>query len=82
MSSGSVIGHYFQLALERNTFRRSVRVGFVVGILLNLINNPGLLSLHSFNDLSIGRVILTFLVPFFVSTYSSVLSNSKLKHEC
>jgi hypothetical protein len=82
MRSISVIGHYFQLALERNTFRRAVRVGIIVGILLNLINNPGLLSLHSFNNLSIGRVILTFLVPFFVSTYSSVLSNNKLKHEC
>lgn len=81
MRSISVMGHYFQLALERNTFRRAVRVGFVVGILLNLINNPSLFSSHSFANVSLGRIILTFLVPFFVSTYSSVLSSSKLKHE-
>ncbi len=82
MRTINAISHYFQLALEQNTFRRAVKVGIIVGIMLNLINNPGLLSLHSFNDLNIGRVIFTFLVPFFVSTYSSVLSNNKLKHEC
>jgi len=81
MRSGCVIGQYFQLAIERNTLVRAIRVSIVVGILLNLINNPGLLSLHSFNNVSFGRVILTFLVPYFVATYSSVLSGSKLKKD-
>jgi hypothetical protein len=79
MRSGSIIGYYFHLAIERNTFIRAVRVGIIVGIVLNLINNPGLIYLHSFNNVSYGRVILTFLVPYFVSTYSSVMSNSQLK---
>ncbi|NJO89714.1 MAG: SpoIIE family protein phosphatase [Chloroflexia bacterium] len=79
MGLGTVIKYYFQLATDRNTFRRAVKVAIFVGIILNLINNPGLFYSLSLQDLKIGRVILTFLVPYFVSTYSSVLSNSNLK---
>src|SRR6056297_1657243 len=71
--------YYLQLAIERKTFTRSVRVALLVGIILNLINTPQLFFDFSGNDINVFRVLLTFLVPFFVSTYSSVLSNSNLK---
>ena len=64
---------------KKKTFKRAIRVALLVGIILNLINNPQLFLDFSVSELSTSRVLLTFLVPFFVSTYSSVLSNRNLK---
>lgn len=79
MESGNLFTFYLNLALEKHTLNRSVRIAILVGIILNLINNPGLLSSFSFQDVSVGRIILTFFVPFCVSVYSSVLTNGSLK---
>lgn len=73
--------YYLQLAFEKKTFIRAIRVALFVGTILNLINNPQLFFHFSTNDLNGYRVLLTFLVPFFVSTYSSVLSNSALRSD-
>lgn len=70
---------YYQLATEKSTIQRALRVSMLVGIILNLINHPEIFISFSFDDLHMGRVLLTFLVPFLVSTYSSVLSGSNLK---
>lgn len=74
-----MVSYYLQLAFERKTFIRAIRVAILVGIVLNLINNPSLFYSFFETQLNLGRVLLTFLVPFVVSTYSSVLSNSSLK---
>lgn len=71
--------YYLHLAFGKKTFIRAVRVALLVGIILNLINNPQFFLDFSIYDLNFPRVLLTFLVPFFVSTYSSVLSNSNFK---
>ncbi len=71
--------YYYLLAAEKNTLRRAIRVSILVGIILNLINNPDIFSSLSFHELHLGRVMLTFVVPFCVSMYSSILSNSSLK---
>jgi len=63
----------------RSTFLRAIRVSMLVGIILNLINNPGIFSSLGFEEIQFSRVILTFIVPFGVSTYSSILSNTSLK---
>lgn len=76
-----MFNYYLQLALEKKTFIRAIRVALLVGIILNLINNPQLFFDFSGSELNSLRILLTFLVPFFVSTYSSVLSNSNLKPE-
>ncbi len=55
---------------------RAIKVAFVVGIILNLINNPGIMLLR-FKDVNIYKVLLTFIVPFCVSLYSSVQANKK-----
>lgn len=74
-----MITYYLQLAFERKTLVRAIRVAIIVGIVLNLINNPSLFYSFTETQPSLGRVMLTFLVPFVVSTYSSVLSNNSLK---
>jgi hypothetical protein len=63
-----------KLATQKGSLIRATRVAVLVGIILNIINNPGLFKL-SFDGMNIYRVLLTFLVPFCVSLYSSVLAN-------
>jgi hypothetical protein len=63
-----------KLATQKESLIRAIRVAILVGIILNIINNPGVFSL-SFEGMNIYRVLLTFLVPFCVSLYSSVLAN-------
>jgi hypothetical protein len=68
------------IEVSKNSVRRAIRVAILVGIILNLINNPQLFSL-SFTRLNIYKVLLTFLVPFCVSLYSSILANRSKCHE-
>ena len=79
MNIGGSLKYYYNLATQRSTFLRAIRVSLLVGIILNLINNPGIFSSLGFEEIQFSRVILTFIVPFGVSTYSSVLSNTSLK---
>jgi len=67
---------FFGLDMKKDSVSRAVRVAILVGIVLNIINNPGLFNL-SLEGLNIYRVLLTYLVPFFVSLYSSILANRK-----
>lgn len=65
-----------KLIIEKESLTRALRVAVFVGIILNIINNPGIIIL-SFSGLNIYKVLLTFLVPFCVSLYSSILANRK-----
>ncbi|GET24364.1 hypothetical protein [Prolixibacter sp. NT017] len=65
-----------KLATQKESIIRAIRVAILVGIILNIINNPGIFSL-SFEGMNIYRMLLTFVVPFCVSLYSSVLANRK-----
>lgn len=65
-----------KLVIEKDSLTRALRVALLVGIILNVINNPGLIT-FSFSGLNIYKVLLTFLVPFCVSLYSSVIANRK-----
>lgn len=65
-----------KLVIEKESLTRALRVALLVGIILNVINNPGLIT-FSFSGLNIYKVLLTFLVPFCVSLYSSVIASRK-----
>lgn len=68
---------YFELVTDRTSVLRAFKVALFVGIILNLINNPQLFEFESNAEIHGSRIILTFIVPFCVSLYSSVLANSK-----
>ena len=68
--------NFLKLASQKDSLFRALRVAVLVGIILNLINNPVLFN-FSFDGINVYRVLLTFIVPFCVSLYSSVLSNKK-----
>ncbi|NOY37074.1 MAG: hypothetical protein GXO83_05810, partial [Chlorobi bacterium] len=73
------INFYTRLSAEKAILSRAIRVALLVGIILNLINHPEIFLRFSFQEVHLGRALLTFLVPYCVSTYSSVLSASSLK---
>ena len=57
---------YLKLAIRKDSLLRALRVAVLVGIILNVINNPVLLN-FSFEGMNFYRVLFTFFVPFCVS---------------
>lgn len=64
---------YFAEAINPLVVRRAIRVALIVGIILNAINQ-GYSITHGFQNFHVLQFILTFIVPYLVSTYSVVLS--------
>lgn len=67
-----MINEWVACAVQKNILMRAIKVALVVGTILMLINYGDVILS---NDLSITEVIkitLTYLVPYCVSTYSSV----------
>ncbi len=68
-------GHGFvAIALRRSVVRRAFRVALVVGIVLGLLNHGDAIVSGTLTGLQLAKICLTFLVPYSVSTYSSVLA--------
>ena len=59
--------HY---AVSGGVPRRSLWVALIVGTILNLINQGD--RLFSGQSLDLTKLALTYLVPYFVSTYGAV----------
>ena len=57
-------------ALKRETSITAVKIALVVGSLLVLINQWGAVTGDA--SLEWGKLVLTYLVPYGVSTYTSV----------
>jgi uncharacterized peroxidase-related enzyme len=74
----SLPNYYLQLALENNTVKRAFRTAIIVGIILNFINHYQAFITLSFNNINLPMVLLTFMVPYMVSTFSSVAANNSL----
>jgi hypothetical protein len=74
----SLPNYYLQLALESNTVKRAFRTAIIVGIILNFINHYQAIIALSFNNINLFMVLLTFMVPYLVSTFSSVAANNSL----
>jgi len=64
---------YIKEAFNPLILKRALRVALIVGVILNLINQ-GESVFSGFKDFHLMQFLLTFFVPYIVSTYSSVLS--------
>lgn len=60
------------LALRQDVISRSLRVALVVGSVLVLINYSDKILARTLVPSDFVKVVLTYLVPYFVSTYASV----------
>jgi hypothetical protein len=64
--------NWFSLALEVNTLKRSIKVAVIVGTLLMLINHGNIMISGEIERHHMLKILLTYFVPYLVSTYSSV----------
>lgn len=63
---------WLQIAKRPDILKRSYKIAILVGTVLAILNHGDkLLALH-LSYLDIGKILITYAVPFCVSTYSSV----------
>lgn len=63
---------WFKLAGRKDILSRGLKVGAVVGTLLTAINHGDVFLAGEFLPVMVGKILLTYCVPFCVSTYASV----------
>jgi hypothetical protein len=63
---------FFSVALSRTVVVRAIKVALLVGTILALVNHGDKLLSMSLSSGDWFKVILTYLVPYGVSTYSAV----------
>ena len=65
---------FFNLALRKSVMRRAIKIALVVGCILALINHGDRIIFHDMKPVDWFKILLTFCVPYCVSTISSVLA--------
>ena len=65
---------FFWIARQPSVVRRALKIASVVGIVLALINHGDKLLALQLTLTDVFKIMLTFAVPYCVSTYSSVLA--------
>ena len=68
----SALKVWFAIATRPAVVKRSVRVALVVGTLLTLINQGGRLLAIDIDAPTLARIVLTYVVPYCVSTWAAV----------
>ncbi len=63
---------YCAIAGDKDIFVKSLKIALVVGTLLNFINQGDKLINLNFEDINYFKFILTYFVPFLVSTYTAL----------
>ncbi len=65
---------FFGIARQRTVVRRAIRIACIVGLVLALLNHGDTIMASEAQPSTWLKVALTFLVPYSVSTYSSVMA--------
>ena len=63
---------FIKMGLRRDIILRSLKVSLVVGTILVIINKSGIILQGNLDFFSVIQILLTYLVPFLVSEYSSI----------
>jgi hypothetical protein len=66
------MSEWLRLALDRTVVRRALRTAAIVGAILTAINHGEALWRGDVDAMRVFRICLTVLVPYAVSTTSSV----------
>ncbi len=64
---------------DLHKIKQAVNIALVVGIILNIINQGDYIFHMMFDKINYYKLILTFFVPFFVSTYTAISISIRLK---
>jgi len=63
---------FFRIATDRSVVLRATKIALVVGCVLAVINHGDRIVSFSVDFETFVKILLTFFVPYSVSTYSSV----------
>lgn len=63
---------WFEIATRKDIFKRSLKIALIVGSILALLNHGDKIISARYTINDIIKILITYLVPFCVSTYSSV----------
>lgn len=66
------LSKFFKLLTDIPSVLKALKVALFVGTILLLINNPQLFHFEKNAEIHSNRILLTYIVPFCVSLYSSV----------
>jgi len=66
--------NFLVIAISYPVFCRAATIALIVGVILALINHGDKLLTTGLSRGDIAKILLTFLVPYCVSTVSSVLA--------
>jgi len=64
--------NFLKLALSKKVRKRAMRVSVLVGSILVLINHADSIYNGSLKPTNLLQILATYIVPYLVSTYSSV----------
>ena len=79
MSQPSKLSRFFELALDAKVLFRSVKIALTVGSIYNLINQGDILLSGQFENLNYIKLTLTYMTPFFVSTYAATMAKMQME---
>lgn len=71
---------FLALAFSSQVAKPAVRIAMVVGTILVLINHGDAVFQMTLTESQLLKILLTYLVPYCVSTYSSVKAIQGLKN--
>ena len=75
MHKADAMGESFvYLATRASVMRRAAKIALVVGVVLAAINHGDRIMGGTLDSGGVFKILLTFCVPYCVSTYSSVLA--------
>ncbi|WP_299280741.1 nitrate/nitrite transporter NrtS [uncultured Tateyamaria sp.] len=69
-----VIPSFWSIATDPTVMRRASKIALIVGIVIALINHGDKMASGAMTPIAWAKCMLTFLVPYSVSTYSSVMA--------
>ena len=65
---------FWRIATEPNVVKRAARIALIVGAVIGFINHGDRMIQGAMDATAWLKCLLTFLVPYSVSTYSSVMA--------
>lgn len=65
---------FFAIATQKSIVLRASKIAAVVGVILAVLNHGDRVLTGQFDLVTFLKIVSTFLVPYCVSTYSSVLA--------
>ncbi|WP_299141061.1 nitrate/nitrite transporter NrtS [uncultured Tateyamaria sp.] len=65
---------FWTIATDRTVVRRAAKIALIVGTVIALINHGDKMVTGQMSGMAWIKCVLTFLVPYSVSTYSSVMA--------